>query len=77
MAENKKWKAGQLVTLKYKNTKLLCRIVKAKTNRICMNCSFDYLPILFCYKHCNDSTSKMPEGHYFKILFKYIDYGKT
>ena len=75
MAENKKWRAGQLVTLKYKNTKLLCRIVKAKTNRICMNCSFDYLPILFCYKHCNDSTSKMPEGHYFKILFKHVDYG--
>lgn len=75
MAENKKWKAGQLVTLKYKKTKLLCRIVKSKTNRVCGNCNFDYLPILFCHKYCNDSTSKMPDGHYFKILLKYVDYG--
>lgn len=72
---NKKWKAGQLVTLKYINTRILCRVVKAKTNRVCGNCNFDYLPILVCSKYCLKPTSKMPDNHYFKILFKYVDYG--
>lgn len=79
MAENKKWKAGQLVTLKYKNTKLLCRVMKSPDRYTCRHCDFDYFPIVACLPYCAKvlSDSKIPSGHYFKILHKYVNYEKT
>jgi len=77
--ESKKWKAGQLVTLKYKNTKLLCRVMKSPDRYTCRHCNFDDLPIMVCKPYCSRTSlnSKMPYGHYFKILHKHVDYEKT
>ena len=69
-----KWKAGQIVTLKYKNTKIRCRVMKSKDRIVCGHCGFDYLPILFCYEQCwCNKDSKMPKDHYFKILHKHFE----
>lgn len=69
----KQWKAGQLVTLKHGNKKLICRVVKSKDRHICPYCSlFLFSQIGLCKKVCSrGGNRKMPYEHYFKIIKEY------